>query len=78
MSRFFAEQPNPLDIVMGECAEYPCSTIEAVDAHLAEIGRRIKLAPPKMAPLLAKYHADQDKLLDRRLYLEMTTPRSCA
>lgn len=77
MSRFFSEQPNPLDIVVGVCQEYVCDSIEAVDFHLRDLQRRIKSAP-NMPALVVKYRADFDLLLDRRLYLEMTLPRSCA
>jgi hypothetical protein len=71
MSRFFTEQPNPLDLVVGECKEYACRDIAAVDAHLADLRERINLAP-QLPKLLKQYRADLDKLLDRRLWLEMT------
>ena len=72
MSRFFNEQPNPLDVVVGDVREYSCKTIMAVDAHLADLRERIRLAP-NVPKLLKQYRDDQDKLLDRRLWLEMTS-----
>lgn len=72
MSRFFAEQPNPLDVVVGQCKEYPCSTISAVDLHLVDLLQRISTTPKNFPNLIERYRDDFDKLLDRRLWLEMT------
>lgn len=73
MSRFFSEQPNPLNIVHGECRDYDAGDLAAVDAALADLRERIRLAP-QLPKLLKQYRGDQDLLLDRRLWLEMTTP----
>lgn len=70
MSRFFSEQPNPLNIVEGTCRLYDCPDLAAVDTWLADLSFRIRSAP-KLPNLLAQYRADSDLLLDRRLWLEM-------
>jgi hypothetical protein len=72
MSRFFTEQPNPLNLVVGECREYDCPDLASVDTWLSDLAVRIRAAP-KLPKLLKQYRADQDLLLDRRLWLEMTT-----
>jgi hypothetical protein len=71
MSRFFTEQPNPLNVVIGQCKEYDCASIAAIDVLLSDLVTRIRAAP-KLPKLLKQYRSDLDLLLDRRLWLEMT------
>lgn len=70
MSRFFSEQPNPLNVVEGTCRLYDVPDIAACDKWLADLCFRIHSAP-NIPNLIAQYRADSDLLLDRRLWLEM-------
>ena len=72
VSRFFAEQPNPLTVVVGSVCVYHCVDIATVDRFLRDLSQRIKEAPA-LPKVLASYRADQDLLLDRRQWLLMTT-----
>lgn len=70
VSRFFTEQPNPANVVVGQCCEYPCADIAAVDVQLSGLADRVRAAT-EYPKLLIKYRSDLDLLLDRRMYLEM-------
>lgn len=48
---------------------YACPTLNAVDAHIAHLRRRIAQNPPRFPRLAEAYRADIDLLLDRRAYL---------
>lgn len=71
MSRFFATAPDPLDVVVGSVRAYSCPDLAAIDAFITDISARI-LTSQHFPKLLAQYRGDQDLLLDRRLWLEMT------
>lgn len=56
--------------VQGHIRLYDCPDITSVDNYLCEL--RVRVARSEKLPKLqAQYRADQDSLLDRRLWLEM-------
>ncbi|GLZ47615.1 hypothetical protein Acsp06_38000 [Actinomycetospora sp. NBRC 106375] len=64
---------DPLTTVFGaESATYRCPDLAAVDAHLANLCRRLELASPRFPALVALFRSEIDLLLDRRRWLELT------
>lgn len=73
MTRTSDVVPDPLYSQVQGCVRlYDCPDIASVDGYLAELARSAgRTTFPK---LLAQYKIDQDLLLDRRLWLELTSP----
>jgi len=64
---------DPLITVVGAIGvPYLCSSIEAVDGHLADLHRRARLLARKFPRLAKSYRSDIDQLLDRRCWLAMS------
>jgi hypothetical protein len=64
---------DPLTTVFGaESSTYSCPDLEAVDAHLARLCDRLRLAGPRFPALVDLFRAEIDLLLDRRRWLELT------
>jgi len=74
MSRFFSPV-DPVNQVHGQVQTYDCPDVAAVDVFLIQLSFGIAKAQ-KLPKLLAQYRADQDTLLERRLWLTMTGERS--
>jgi hypothetical protein len=51
---------------------YSARTIDEIDGQLRELTKRIRVT--KLSVLTRHYRADQDRLLDRRRYLQLTPP----
>lgn len=66
-----SESPDPVHTVQGQIRLYECPDITSVDNYLCELRLRVERSA-KLPKLQAQYRADQDSLLDRRLWLEMT------
>jgi hypothetical protein len=63
--------PDVVNTVQGQIRLYDCPDITSVDNYLCELARRVERSA-SLPKLQAQYRADQDSLLDRRLWLEMT------
>ncbi|MFC4943648.1 hypothetical protein [Pseudonocardia sp. GCM10023141] len=50
---------------------YPCSTVDALDRHLAALADRIRRAGPRFPALVRAFRADIDLLLERRGWLRI-------
>ena len=68
--RVTSEPPDVTTTVQGHIRLYECPDITSIDNYLCEL--RVRVARSEKLPKLqAQYRADQDSLLDRRLWLEM-------
>ena len=66
--------PDPLTVVDGlNGSTYPCPDIPTLDAHLAALSDRLRHAAPRFPHLVRSFRKDIDRLLDRRLWLELET-----
>jgi hypothetical protein len=64
--------PDPSITVQGQARLYACPDLAAVDEFLAELSDQIRRVS-SFPKLQDQYRLDVDALLDRRLWLEMTT-----
>lgn len=53
--------------------KYPCPDLAALDEHMSALSGRIGHAERNLPYLVAVFRADMDLLLDRRLWLALTT-----
>ncbi|MDN5857758.1 MAG: hypothetical protein L0H84_03970 [Pseudonocardia sp.] len=74
MGRLCTPEPyvDPVVTVIGEHGTpYPCPDLAALDGHLVELTRRIRLAGLRFPNLVADLRSDIDRLLERRRWLEV-------
>jgi hypothetical protein len=72
--RLRAVSPPLLDrvySVLPNKAPYRCGDVAELDEHLRDLSARIAATRAQNSPLVRDYRADQDQLLDRRMYLQM-------
>jgi hypothetical protein len=67
-----------LATVVGNRAWYSCTTLSAVDQHIARLHERIHQAGPRSRALVQELWADIDLLLDRRMWLQLDLQGSTA
>jgi hypothetical protein len=74
---FQTAAPDPLDVVASVVPGYyyMCPDLASVDAHLAELGKAVRPGSNLTVERRAQLRLDIDRLLDRRVYLEMCAPR---
>ncbi|MFI5611638.1 hypothetical protein [Amycolatopsis sp. NPDC051903] len=66
--------PEDLTTVTGRTGtQYPCPDLAAVDQHIAQLRQQIEDTPSCRRDLARELWADIDLLLDRRMWLELTT-----
>ncbi|QRP50337.1 hypothetical protein [Amycolatopsis sp. FDAARGOS 1241] len=66
--------PEDLTTVTGHTGtQYPCPDLAAVDQHIALLRQRIEDTPSCRRDVVRELWADIDLLLDRRMWLELTT-----
>jgi hypothetical protein len=69
-----AHDPDPLTTVDGlNGSIYACPDIATLDAHLEALCTRLRHAAPQFPSLAEAFRAEIDRLLDRRLWLQLKT-----